>query len=57
MILVTGFEPFANHADNPSREIAKAVYTVVRLFAQKGRVRRGVARPVAEAPAGRGRLR
>jgi pyroglutamyl-peptidase len=25
MILVTGFEPFGHHADNPSREIAKAV--------------------------------
>ena len=25
MILVTGFEPFGSHADNPSREIAKAV--------------------------------
>ena len=25
MILVTGFEPFGQHADNPSREIAKAV--------------------------------
>ena len=25
MILVTGFEPFGPHADNPSREIAKSV--------------------------------
>jgi pyroglutamyl-peptidase len=25
MILVTGFEPFGHHADNPSREIAKAL--------------------------------
>src|SRR5262245_28565195 len=25
MILVTGFEPFAQHSDNPSRELAKAV--------------------------------
>jgi hypothetical protein len=27
------------------REIAKAIYTVVRLFAQRGRIRSGVARP------------
>ena len=31
------------------REIAKAIYTVVRLFAQRGRVRSGVARPNADA--------
>lgn len=30
------------------KEIAKAIYTVVRLFAQRGRVRRGVARPVSD---------
>ena len=29
------------------KEIGKAIYTVVRLFAQRGRVRRGVPRPVA----------
>lgn len=35
------------------KEIGKAIYTVMRLFAQRGRVRRGVARPVAAGPGGR----
>ena len=35
------------------REVAKAVYTVLRLFAQRGRVRAGIPRPVRQPTTGK----